>query len=86
MANKPSILNLATYMCPSVPVEYYEFLAEYLETQLKYQTALLYNSRKPGPDSSRGDQHRIDIGMLKFVLSNEIHSIYNTVAVCSYQY
>lgn len=63
MDSNTNILRLATYMCPDIPVEYYEFLAEYLETQLKLQTVLIYNSRKHGPDTSRGDHQLIDLGM-----------------------
>ncbi|KAG7162651.1 uncharacterized protein LOC121873670 isoform X2 [Homarus americanus] len=64
MENKPTTLRLATYMCPGVPVEYFEFLAEYLETQLNLETILLYNSRRRGPDISReGDLH-IDIAFV----------------------
>lgn len=64
MENSTPILRLATYMCPGIPVEYYEFLADYLETKLNIQTLLLYNSRRCGPDSSRGDQQRIDIAFV----------------------
>lgn len=62
MSANNGILRLATYMCPGIPVEYYEFLAEYLEQQLGLHTELLYSSRSRGPDSARGDQDRIDIG------------------------
>lgn len=53
---------MATYMCPGIPVEYYEFLAEYLEDQLGLHTELLYSSRSAGPDCARGDLDRIDVG------------------------
>nr|XP_053634012.1 uncharacterized protein LOC128689676 [Cherax quadricarinatus] len=59
-----NLLRLATYMCPSIPVEYYEFIAEYLERELKLQTTLLYNSRKCGPDISRGDHQHIDLAFV----------------------
>lgn len=62
MSAKGGILRLATYMCPGIPVEYYEFLAEYLEHELGLHTELIYNSRIKGPDSARGDQDRIDVG------------------------
>ncbi|XP_071546507.1 uncharacterized protein [Panulirus ornatus] len=64
MEHNTNILRLATYMCPDIPVEYYEFLAEYLEKQLKLQTVLLYNSRKRGPDTSRGDHQLIDLAFV----------------------
>lgn len=62
MSDKGTILRLATYMCPGIPVEYYEFLAEYLEEELGLHTELLYSSRSSGPDTTRGDQDRIDLG------------------------
>ncbi|XP_045615305.1 uncharacterized protein [Procambarus clarkii] len=59
-----NILHLGTYMCPGIPVEYYEFIAEYLEKELCLQTTLLYNSRSRGPDISRGDHQRIDLAFV----------------------
>lgn len=67
MSAKNNILRLATYMCPGIPVEYYEFLAEYLEHQLGLHTELLYSSRTTGPDSARGDQDRIDLAFVSTV-------------------
>ncbi|KAK7079177.1 hypothetical protein SK128_001481 [Halocaridina rubra] len=64
MEENKNILRLATYMCPSLPVEYYELLAEYLESQLNIQTVLLYNSRRYGPDLKHGDAHYIDIAFI----------------------
>ncbi|XP_042856989.1 uncharacterized protein LOC122243452 [Penaeus japonicus] len=65
MTSESKVLRLATYMCPSLPVEYYEFLADYLETELGTRTILLYDSRRPGPDSQRGDDERIDIAFVR---------------------
>lgn len=62
MEDNNKMLRLATYMCPGIPVEYYEFLAEYLENKLNVQTSLLYSARRRGPESARGDQNRIDVG------------------------
>ena len=62
MSANNTILRLATYMCPGIPVEYYEFLAEYLEHELGLHTELLYSTRSRGPDTTRGDQDRIDLG------------------------
>lgn len=64
MAGNTNILHVATYMCPSLPVEYYELLAEYLESQLQVQTVLIYNSKRYGPDIKRGDHQRIDIAFI----------------------
>ena len=70
MSTNNTILRLATYMCPGMPVEYYEFLAEYLEHELGIHTELLYNSRIKGPNITRGDQDRVDLGELgiEFIL------------------
>lgn len=65
MTSERRLLRLATYMCPSLPVEYYEFLADYLETELNLRTVLLYDSRRPGPDSQRGDEERIDMAFVR---------------------
>jgi len=58
------LLRLATYMCPSIPVEFYELLGAYLEKELKLRTTLLYDSRRKGPDSDRGDHHWIDLAFI----------------------
>lgn len=67
MSAKGTILRLATYMCPGIPVEYYEFLAEYLEEELGFHTELLYSTRSAGPDTTRGDQDRIDLAFVSTV-------------------
>ncbi|XP_068220804.1 uncharacterized protein [Palaemon carinicauda] len=64
MDDNSDVLRLATYMCPSLPVEYYEFLAEYLESKLEKQTVLIYNSRLYAPDTKRGDQKYIDLAFI----------------------
>ncbi|XP_066977417.1 uncharacterized protein [Macrobrachium rosenbergii] len=64
METDSDVLHLATYMCPSLPVEYYEFLAEYLESKLQKQTVLIYNSRRYGPDIKRGDHKYIDLAFI----------------------
>lgn len=58
------LLRLATYMCPSIPVEFYELLGAYLEKELKLRSTLLYDSRRMGPDGDRGDHHWIDLAFI----------------------
>ncbi|KAK4329653.1 hypothetical protein Pmani_000006 [Petrolisthes manimaculis] len=64
MEDNNKMLRLATYMCPGIPVEYYEFLAEYLENKLGIQTCLLYSSRRRGPECNREDHNRIDVAFV----------------------
>ncbi|KAK8403706.1 hypothetical protein O3P69_000063 [Scylla paramamosain] len=67
MSTNNTILRVATYMCPGMPVEYYEFLAEYLEHELGIRTELLYSSRSKGPNITRGDQDRVDLAFVSTV-------------------
>lgn len=58
-------LRLATFMCPTHPVELYELIAELLEEALGCFAVLQYESRSPGPIPNRPDpfqQNHIDIG------------------------
>ena len=64
--DKENVLRIATYMCPSIPVEYYEMICGYLEEKLNLQTTLIYDSRRNSPQKSREDHKRIDIGNYEF--------------------
>ena len=58
-------LRLATYMCPSHPVELYELFMHYLEEVLPCEATLVYESRGGGPLPDREDPfaaNAIDIG------------------------
>uniref|UniRef100_A0A1W7R9W8 Putative phosphite transport system-binding protein PtxB n=1 Tax=Hadrurus spadix TaxID=141984 RepID=A0A1W7R9W8_9SCOR len=48
-------LRAATYLSPSIPIEYYEMLLQYLEEKLGIYTSLLYESRWEGPHPDRPD-------------------------------
>ncbi|XP_067134291.1 uncharacterized protein [Centruroides vittatus] len=47
------LLRAATYLSPSIPVEYYEMILHYLEEKLGIYTTLLYESRWEGPHPDR---------------------------------
>jgi len=64
---KKPILRMATYMCPSIPIEYYELLATYLEESLDVDTTLVYDSRSPGQLKMKPDLFglgHVDIGFV----------------------
>jgi hypothetical protein len=67
MTNK-STLHVATYLVPSISVEFFESLLQYLEKKLSRRISLVYASRSEGPPSDgtadlfAGD-HAIDVGM-----------------------
>lgn len=48
-------LRAATYLSPSIPVEYFEMILQYLEHKLGIHTTLLYESRWEGPRQDRED-------------------------------
>ncbi|XP_035216273.1 uncharacterized protein LOC118189723 isoform X1 [Stegodyphus dumicola] len=48
-------LRAGTYLSPSIPVEYYEMILQYLESKLGIHTTLLYESRWEGPRGERED-------------------------------
>ncbi|GIY73918.1 uncharacterized protein CEXT_315021 [Caerostris extrusa] len=48
-------LRAGTYLAPSIPVEYYEMILQYLESKLGIQSTLLYESRWEGPRAERED-------------------------------
>jgi len=52
--NKPK-LTLATYLCPSLPVELFQLLAEFLEQDLGCEVTLVYEWRAQGPLPGRPD-------------------------------
>jgi len=63
----PTILRLATYLSPSIPVEYFEVLAHYLESQLNIPSILIYESRWDGPPKDRLDPftaNQVDIAFI----------------------
>lgn len=66
MTNK-STLHVATYLVPSISVEFFESLLQYLERKLGCQTTLRYESRSEGPlhDGSAlfTGSHAVDVGM-----------------------
>lgn len=58
-------LRVATYMCPSHPVQLYELIVELLEEALDCHATLMYESRSDGPMLGREDpfeNDEIDIG------------------------
>ena len=61
-------LHLATFLVPSISVEFFEALVWYLEKELKCHVTLLYESRFEGPPTSRADMligpRAADIGKL----------------------
>lgn len=48
-------LRAATYLSPSIPVEYFEMILQHLESKLGIYTSLLYESRWEGPRANRPD-------------------------------
>jgi hypothetical protein len=59
------VLRIATYMCPSQPIELYELIMEVLETALHCHTTLIYEARGSGPLPGRPDpfiNDQVDIG------------------------
>lgn len=48
-------LNIATYLVPSISIEFFEAVMVYLEHKLKCQTTLRYESRWEGPPKERAD-------------------------------
>ncbi|RZF47781.1 hypothetical protein LSTR_LSTR006045 [Laodelphax striatellus] len=60
-------LRLATYMCPSLPVELYELFMSYLEEALVCDATLIYESRAAGPLTDRQDpftKNSVDIAFM----------------------
>lgn len=62
---KPRQLRIATYLCPSLPVELFQLIAEFLEEDLGCEASLLYEWRAAGPLPNRADpfaDNTIDLG------------------------
>lgn len=60
-------LHAGTYLSPSIPVEYFEMILQYLESKLGIHTTLLYESRWEGPRAERQDPFLsgyLDIGRM----------------------
>lgn len=62
MEKEKNLLQIGTYLCPSVSVEYCELISSYIEAQLGIRTMLIYDSRRSSPDVSKGDHHFMDLG------------------------
>ena len=62
-ADKKTELKVATFLTPSVSVEFFEALMSYLESKLKCQTTLRYESRFEGPLVERGDVFKESIDL-----------------------
>lgn len=61
-------LNVATYLVPSISIEFFEALMLYFERKLKCHTTLRYESRWEGPPKERADifgEDGIDLGKLQ---------------------
>ena len=48
-------LNIATYLVPSISIEFFQAVMVYLERKLKCHTTLRYESRWEGPPKERAD-------------------------------
>ena len=60
-------LRLITYLVPSISVEFFEAIGDYLENALKKESVLMYESRFNGPMKDRVDLFKAnlaDIGIL----------------------
>lgn len=59
------LIRAATYLVPSIPVEYFEAVLQYLERRLDCEYALRYESRWEAPIANRRNpfnEDEIDIG------------------------
>lgn len=59
------VLRAATYLVPSLPVEYFEGVLKYLELRMGCETTLRYESRWEGPPKERRDpfgEDELDLG------------------------
>ncbi|XP_022103895.1 uncharacterized protein LOC110986379 [Acanthaster planci] len=73
----PRILRLITYLAPSIPLEYFEVLKEYLEEKLDCYVYLLCESRWSGPPDDRVDPFTTgdaDIGFVCAPTFQRMHS------------
>jgi hypothetical protein len=69
MADVKRELRIATFLTPSVSIEFFEALMTYLESKIQCQTTLRYESRFEGPVSERGDVFKDSID-LAFMTAN----------------
>lgn len=58
------VLRVATFLVPSISVEFFEALLRYLEQEMECRTTLMYESRTehPAADLFKGS-HAMDMGM-----------------------
>lgn len=66
-SGKTDSLRLITYQAPSIPVEFYTLLGQYLESKLKCHVYMMVESRSEGPLTDRPDpftQNEADVGIL----------------------
>ncbi|KAF4532162.1 hypothetical protein B566_EDAN002223 [Ephemera danica] len=54
-SNRPRQLRVATYLCPSLPVELFQLIVEFLEDELGCEASLQYEWRASGPLPNRAD-------------------------------
>ncbi|XP_078599479.1 uncharacterized protein LOC144874791 [Branchiostoma floridae x Branchiostoma japonicum] len=67
MSSHPPKLRFITYLCPSIPVEYFETIIYYLGDKLGCDVSLLYESRFSGPPADSPDPfslNEVDIGFM----------------------
>lgn len=64
MPNNKLVLHVATLLVPSISVEFFEALLQYLEQKMDCRTTLMYESRVESPpeDLFQGT-HAMDVGM-----------------------
>lgn len=63
--HKP-VLRAATYLVPSIPVEYFEAVLHYLEVRLGCDSSLRYESRWEGPPADRKSPFDQDVDFGQF--------------------
>lgn len=84
MASSPRQLRIGTYLCPSLPVELFQLLAEFLEEDLGCETSLMYEWRAAGPIPNRADpflNNILDLGKFTY-LNFTAFFIYNYFYFC----
>jgi hypothetical protein len=69
MTSTPRHLRIGTYLCPSLSVELFQLLSEFLEEDLGCETSLMYEWRSTGPLPNRDDpflSNTLDLGERDF--------------------
>ena len=69
--HRRSPIRIISYLVPDISIEYFEFIAHFLEDVLKVDTVLCYESRFSGPKKGNLDvfeSNIADIGKVKLVL------------------